>query len=87
MNVNVNYKPTQSQNVQADCSINPNPTNQVALEQIKCVSPVTFSQKLYQSHALEIAEELEQAINANSLEKIKNLLDKVLETNKDSVAS
>lgn len=81
MNVDINHKPAQFQNVQADCSTNSSPTNQAPLEQIKRVSPVTFSQKLYQSHALEIAEELEQAINANSLEKIKNLLDKVLETN------
>ncbi len=40
---------------------------------------MTFSQKLYQSHALEIAEEFEQAIDANSLEKIKQLLDNVLD--------
>ncbi len=54
--------------------------NQVASDQIECVSPMTFSQKLYQSHALEIAEEFEQALGANSLEKIKKLLDKVLES-------
>ena len=41
---------------------------------------MTFSQKLYQSHPLEIAEEFEQAIDANSLEKIKKILDKVLES-------
>ncbi len=83
MNVDINHKSAQCQNIQADC-LNSSPPKQAALEQIKCVSPVTFSQKLYQSHALEIAEELEQAINANSLEKIKNLLDKVLETNEGS---
>ena len=33
---------------------------------------------LYQSHALEIAEEYEQAIDANSLEKINILLDKLV---------
>lgn len=48
-------------------------------QQIKRVSPMTFSQKFYQSHELEIAAEFEQAIDANSLEKIKNLLDKILE--------
>ena len=48
-------------------------------QQIKRVSPMTFSQKFYQSHELEIAEEFEQAIDANSLEKIKVLLDKILE--------
>ena len=53
--------------------------NQVAFDYIECVSPMTFSQKLYQTQALEIAEEFEQALGANSLEKIKKLLDKVLE--------
>ncbi len=38
-----------------------------------------FPQKLYQAHALEIAEEYEQAIDTNSLEKINKLLNKVLE--------
>ena len=52
---------------------------QVAVDRIECVTPMTFSQKLYQSHALEIAEEFEQALGDNSLEKIKTLLDKVLE--------
>ena len=42
---------------------------------------MTYSQKLYQSQGLEIAEEFEQAIDANSLEKIKNLLDKILALN------
>jgi hypothetical protein len=36
-------------------------------QDIKCISPMTFSQKLYQFHELEIAEEYEQAIDANSL--------------------
>lgn len=52
----------------------PVPVNQ----QIKSVTPMTFSQKLYQAHSLEIAEEYEQALEANSLERIKMLLDKVL---------
>ena len=43
------------------------------------VSPMTFSQKFYQSHELEIAEEFERAIDANSIEKIKALLDKIIE--------
>jgi len=51
----------------------------VARQQIKCVSPKTFSQKLYQSNPLELAEEFERAIEANSLEEIKNLLEKFLE--------
>lgn len=49
-----------------------------ANQHIKNVSPMTFSQKLYQLNAIEIAEEYEQAIEANSLEKIKILLDKLV---------
>lgn len=45
---------------------------------------MTFSQKLYQTDELEIAEELEQALEANSLEKLKMLLDKVLELDEHS---
>ena len=48
---------------------------------IKSVSPMTYSQKLYQSQTEKIAEEFEEALEANSLEKIKRLLDKVLELN------
>ncbi len=43
-----------------------------------------FPQKLYQAHALEIAEEYEQAIDTNSLEKINKLLNKVLELSSGS---
>ncbi len=60
-------------------NVDAKPSSQVSDQQIKCISPMTFSQKLYQSHAIEIAEEFEQAIEANSLEKIKNLLDKILD--------
>lgn len=56
----------------------------LASEYIRCVSPMTFSQKLYQTDELEIAEELEQALEANSLEKLKMLLDKVLEVDERS---
>ena len=35
------------------------------------------------SHALEIAEEFDQALESQSLERIKALLDKVLEENTD----
>jgi len=49
-----------------------------ANQQIKSVSPMTLSQKFYQSHELRIAEEFEQALEANSLEKIKELLDKII---------
>lgn len=44
----------------------------------KKVSPRTLAPKLYQSHALEVAYEYEQAIEANSLEKIKILLAKLV---------
>lgn len=50
----------------------------LSVQPIKCVRPMSFPQKLYQFHALRIAEEYEQALEANSLEKIKNLIDKVL---------
>ncbi len=50
----------------------------LSVQPIKCVRPMNFPQKLYQFHALRIAEEYEQALEANSLEKIKNLIDKVL---------
>lgn len=56
--------------------------SQVASQPIRCVRPVTFSQKLYQSNALnlkvqEIADQsYEQALTeANSLEKVKKLLE------------
>ena len=49
-----------------------------AKQHIRCVSLMTFSQKLYKHNALEIAQEYEQAIEENSLEKIKNLLDRLV---------
>ncbi|MBV9389864.1 MAG: hypothetical protein JOZ78_25860 [Chroococcidiopsidaceae cyanobacterium CP_BM_ER_R8_30] len=51
----------------------------LAHQPIKCVSPMTFSQKMYQPNLCEIAAESEQAIEANSLEEIRKQLDKVLE--------
>ncbi len=89
MNVNIEYKQVGSQDLThitrehqgaGSCFINAKSNRQVGFEHIKCVSPMTFSQKLYQSHALVIAEELEQAIEENSLERINNLFDWVLET-------
>ena len=88
MNFNIKHKQVENQNDShaqaqqqegASCPINAKPNSQATFENIKCVRPMTFSQKLYQSAAQEIAEEFEQAIEANSLEKIKKLLDKVLE--------
>ncbi len=70
---------SQIPDVTFSCDIIFSPNSQ----NIKCVTPMTFSQKLYQSEAqeLDVAEEFEQALEANSLEKIKKLLDKVLELN------
>ncbi len=61
----------------ASCPLNASLSSQ----EIKSVSPMTFSQKFYQSHALEVAEAFEQALEANSLENLKQLFDKVLEIN------
>lgn len=58
---------------------------QTAFEQRKCIIPRTFSQKLYQTHALEIAAEFEQAVESQSLVRIKELLDKLLEKNTEGV--
>ena len=68
----------QLADVPASCPINTRPNIPVAFDDRKCVTPMSFSQKLYQSHEQEIAEEFEQAIEANSLEQIRKLLDKVL---------
>ncbi len=76
------YLKTQSPDLAGSCSINASPNNLVAFERVKCKSYVTFSSKLYQTQALEIAEELEQAIEANSIERINKLFDKVLEIDK-----
>lgn len=64
----------------------PGCNTQGASQPIKCVRPMTFSQKIYQANTLnlkaqEIAEQnYEQALTElNSLETIKNLLDKIVE--------
>lgn len=51
---------------------------QVVSQHIRCVSPMIFSQKLYQFKGLEIAEEFERAVDANSLEQINNLFDRLV---------
>lgn len=73
------YVKTQLPDIAAKFSTNASPNSPVAFEKVKFESPMTFSQRLYQSQALEIAEEFEQAIEANSIERINRLLDKVLE--------
>ncbi len=52
-------------------------------QQIKSLSSITFSQKFYQSHAIAIAEEYNQAIDANCLETINILFNKVLDLNEN----
>ncbi len=39
---------------------------------------MAFSQKLHQSEVIEIAEEYEQATEADALEKLKSLLNKLV---------
>ena len=83
------YAPAQQLDVKVSHLTNDRANTQTAFEQRKCTSPRTFSQKLYQLpsyqfHALEIAEEFEQALESQSLSKIKELLDKILEKNPDS---
>lgn len=73
------YAQCQPAEVAASCPINTRPNIPVAFVDRKCITPMTFSQKVYQFQEQEIAEEFEQAIEANSLEQIKKLLDKVLE--------
>lgn len=50
----------------------------VSFEYVKCTTPMTFSQKLYQSHASEVVEEFGKALGVNSLESLKNLLERCL---------
>ena len=69
----------------ASCPINGRHNIPVAFANRKCVSPMTFYQKLYQKHELKIAEEFEQAVDDNSLEKVKLIFDKVLETRENRV--
>lgn len=47
-------------------------------QSIRCVSPKTFSQQLYKNNELTIVEEHSRAKVADSLEKIKNLLSKLV---------
>jgi len=72
----------QLPNIVASCPINVTDSNSAASQNIKCVKPMTFSQKLYQNDQLEIAEQFELALEANSLEKIKILLDKLVKVGK-----
>jgi len=53
------------------------PSTQVVSQQIKCVSRMTFSQKLYKANKVE-AEEYLHVIDANFLEKIKDSLNKLV---------
>lgn len=75
------YAPAQQLNVKVSHLTNDRANTQTAFEQRKCTSPRTFSQKLYQFHVLEIAKEFEQAVESQSLSRIKELLDKIIEKN------
>lgn len=69
----------------ASCPINGRHNIPVAFALRKCVTPRTFYQKVYQEHEQKIAEEFEQAIDDNSLEKVKQIFDKVLEIRENRV--
>lgn len=56
-------------------------------QQIKSLNPIISSQKFYQSHAIAIAEEFNQAVDANCLEEINILFDKVLDLNEKGSGS
>lgn len=62
----------------ASYSLNSRSRTPVAFERIKCATPMTFSQKLYQSQAPEIIENFDEGLEANSLEGFKNLLERCL---------
>lgn len=68
------FKQTANQENKHDSNQQPS-TNQP----LKSLDSMTFSQNFFQAQEIEIAEEYEQAIEANSLEKIEQLLDKVIE--------
>ncbi len=53
-------------------------STQVASQHVKCVNRMTFSQKLYQAKETEVAEDNLQTLNADSLEKIKKSLSKLV---------
>lgn len=67
------------QNISRFISYEATPSTELASQHIKCISPVSSWQKLYKYKELELAEEFEQAIDANSLEQINNLLNKLVE--------
>ena len=53
-------------------------------QHIKCVTPMTYSQKLYQSEAIaqtakEIIEQYSKHASSESLEKVRNLLEKIFQ--------
>jgi len=85
MNFKIKYKQVGTQSERHGYSQFPDlaasyPTKtKFGIQGIRCVSPITFSQRVDELQALKIAEEFEQAIEDNSLEKIEQLLKKVLE--------
>lgn len=78
----INFEKVGSQdlrNISRFRSYEATPSTELASQQIKCISPVSSWQKLSEYKELELAEEFEQAIEANSLEQINNLLNKLVE--------
>ena len=76
---------TQTQPPYWTSSCSPNSrAKMVTSKYISCTTPITFSQKLYQS--VSEVEESEKALEANSLERLKNLAGKVLVENLDGLA-
>lgn len=64
--------------------INSTSIDRLLTQQIKCITPMTYSQKLYQSEALaqtaqEIIEQYSNQGSTESLEKVRNLLEKIFQ--------
>ena len=52
-------------------------------QRIRSLKVIISSEKFYQSHAIALAEEFIQAVDANCLEEINILFDKVLDLNEN----
>ena len=64
--------------------INSTSIDRLLTQQIKCVTPMTYSQKLYQSETIaqtaqEIIEQYSMHGSAESLEKVRNLLERIFQ--------
>ena len=95
MNMNVKHKQVKTQfnsyggtyyQGAASCPINVKYNVSEAFEGRKCLTLMTFTQKLYQNKEQQIAEEFDQAIDSNSIDKINNLFNKVLQISDSRVS-